>query len=104
MVDQGMIFPNLRDKIEALGFKYQGVNGGDVIWGFDGVTKNFPEDIYVREALDGKSAISLKIKKTLGGITVILNSIPFQEKHHLDKAPLKEEEVVEVVEKYLKLL
>lgn len=99
-----MIFPNLRDKIEALGFKYQGVNGGDVIWGFDGVTKNFPEDIYVREALDGKPAISLKIKKTLGGITVILNSIPFQEKHHLDKAPLKEEEVVEVVEKYLKLL
>ncbi len=99
-----MIFPALKEKIESLGFKYQGINGGDVIWGFDGVTKNFPEDIYVRDSTDGKPPISLKIKKTLGGITVILNSMPFQERYHLDKAPLKEEEVFEVVEKYLKLL
>jgi hypothetical protein len=99
-----MIFPNLKEKIESLGFKYQGVDGGNVIWGFDGVTKHFPEDVYVRESVDGKPSISLKIKKTLGGITVIINSIPFQERYHLDRAPLNEEEVFEVVERYLKLL
>lgn len=97
-----MIFPDLREKIEALGFKYQGAAGGDIIWGFDGVTKNFFEDIYTRDSLDGKPPISLKIKKTLNGVTVILNSIPFQKKYHLDVALLKESEVLDVIEKYLK--
>jgi hypothetical protein len=100
----GAVFPNLKEKIESLGFKHQGVDGGNIIWGFDGVTKYFPEDVYLRDSIDGKPQLSLKIKKTTNGITVVINSVPFQEKYHFDKSLLKEEEVFEAIERYLKLL
>lgn len=107
MEDDGysnVLFPTLKQKIEELGFKFQGSNQNELIWGFDGVTKYYPEDIYVRESIDGKPSVSLKLKKTSSGITVILNSITFSERFHLDKAPLTEQEAIETVKNYIKLL
>ncbi|MBS3052079.1 MAG: hypothetical protein J4428_01760 [Candidatus Aenigmarchaeota archaeon] len=98
----GTLFPSIRHKLEERNFILQEINQGDVIWGFDGVTKYFPEDNYIRENVNGSPKFSLKLRKTSTGITLIINSVPFQTKHHLDKAPLKEEDVISIVDKYLK--
>jgi len=105
MEEEGKVLSQrLRQRLEELGFKFESFSSGDVIWGFDGITRYYPEENYLKNSNDGKPAVSLKIKKTHNGITLIINSVPFQEKYHLDKAPLTEEEVFDVVEKYLKLL
>lgn len=104
MDEEGMIFPMLKQKLSELGFKFQSSNRNELIWGFDGVTKYYPEENYIRDAIDGKPQISLKLRKTMNGITVILNTVPFKEKFHLDKAPLTEDEAIDVIKKYINML
>lgn len=99
-----MLFPKLKQKLNEMGFNFQSSAKDEVIWGFDGVTKYYPEEFYIKEFDDGKPKISLKLRKTMNGITVILNTIPFKEKFHLDKAPLTEDEAIEVIQKYINLL
>ncbi len=98
----GTLFPSVRPKLEERGFSLQEINQGDVIWGFDGVTKYFPEDNYIRESVNGSPSLALKLRKTSTGVTLIINSLPFQSKHHLDKAPLKEDDIVRTVDEYIK--
>lgn len=100
----GTLFPSIRSKLEERGFILQEISQGEVIWGFDGTTKYFPEDNYLREPIDESPMLTLKLRKTSTGITLIINSLPFQTKHHLDKAPLTEDEVIPVVDKYIKSL
>jgi hypothetical protein len=99
---QTILFPTLKPKLEELGFAFHEFSSDELIWGFDGVTKYYPEDHYRRQPVDSIPSISLKIRKTNNGMTVTLNSVPFKEKLHLDKGLLKEEQVIDLIEKYLK--
>ncbi|MCX8178433.1 MAG: hypothetical protein N3D75_01230 [Candidatus Aenigmarchaeota archaeon] len=98
------LFPKLKQKLNEIGFKLQSSNRDEVIWGFDGVTKYYPEEMYIRDSENGKPKVSLKLRRTMNGITVILNTVPFKEQFHLDRAPLTEDEAIDIIQKYINLL
>ncbi|MEM5793100.1 MAG: hypothetical protein QXY45_01940 [Candidatus Aenigmatarchaeota archaeon] len=100
-----LVSSNIRDELENLGFKIMpnnDVNG--VMWGFDGKTKYFPRDTYIRESIDGKPSLKLSIEKTTNGFTLIINSNPFKQQNHLRRSELSIEEIMPIVKEYLHLL
>jgi len=98
------ISSELKDQLKQLGFMLSHTPDNGVMWGFDGSTKYFPRETYIREPIDGKLQIKLKLEKTNNGIILIINSNPFKSQNHLDRSQLKVEEIIPIVEEYTNLI
>jgi len=95
----------IKDQLEALGFKMiSNPETNGIMWGFDGKTKYFPRDTYIRDEVNGKPKIKMSIEKTTNGFTLIINSNPFQPKNHLRRSELSIDEILPIVKEYIDLL
>ena len=95
----------IKNELEQLGFKMTlntDING--VMWGFDGKTKYFPRDTYIRDPCDGKPMLKLSVERTTNGFTLIINSNPFKQQNHLRRSELEIDEIIPIVKEYLHLL
>ena len=99
-----LIPTEIKDKLQELGFILSSTPDSGVMWGFDGSTKYFPRQSYIREEKDGKPKIKLRIEKTTNGFILIINSIPFKEQNHLSRYEIGIEEIIPVVKEYIALI
>jgi len=98
------ISSELKDQLQQLGFIFSHTHENGVMWGFDGSTKYFPRETYIRESKDGKTQIKLRLEKTNNGIILIINSDPFNQQNHLDRSQLEVKEIISIVKEYISLI
>ena len=98
------ITSEIKDGLQELGFVLFNTPESGVMWGFDGSTKYFPRQTYIREEKDGKPKIKLRIEKTINGFTLIINSIPFKSQNHLNRSQLDVKDIISIVKEYLSLI
>ena len=87
----------IRRQLEELGFRFATTPEDGVIWGFDGSTKYFPRETYVREGENGRPGMKVRLEKTVNGINLIVNSDPFDIRHHIDKYQITPQEIIATV-------
>ncbi|OGI15698.1 hypothetical protein A3K63_04685 [Candidatus Micrarchaeota archaeon RBG_16_49_10] len=102
--ERNLISLEIKNELEKLGFALSETPDAGLIWGFDGTMKYFPRETYVREAADGKPLVKLRVEKTINGLTLVVNSVPFNPQRHIDRAELDEKAVVKLVNDYVKVL
>ena len=61
---QDFMSREIKDDLQQLGFVLSNTPESGVMWGFDGKTKYFPRDTYIRDSIEGKPKIKLRIEKT----------------------------------------
>ena len=98
------ISPELKDQLHQLDFMFSHTHENGVMWGFDGSTKYFPRETYIREPKDGKTQIKMRLEKTNNGIILIINSNPFKQQNHLDRSQLEVKEIIPIVKEYISLV
>ena len=103
-IKQTLIPPEIKNGLGKLGFIPSPTPESGVMWGFDGKTKHFPRETYIREKSDEKPNIKLKIEKTTNGFTLIINSIPFKPHNHLDRSQFDIENTISIVKEYIDLI
>jgi hypothetical protein len=101
---QEFITHELKDEIQRLGFVLTNTPENGVMWGFDGKTKYFPRNTYIREKKDNKPKIKLMIEKTTNGFRLIINSIPLASHNHLNRSELEIQEIMPIIREYLDLI
>lgn len=101
---ESLISSKIKDELQEMNFILSTTLESGVMWGFDGSTKHFPRDTYVKEEKDGKPKIKLKVEKTNNGFTLIINSIPFKIQNHIDRYQLEIEEIIPIVKEYMSLI
>lgn len=103
-MERTFISLELKNELEQIGFLISETPDTGVMWGFDGSTKYFPRETYVKESIDGKPKLKLRIEKTNVGIILIINSIPFKPHNHLDRAELSPKDIIPIVKDYMNLI
>jgi len=101
---KNFITSEIKDDLQEVGFTLSATPDTGVMWGFDGSTKYFPRDTYIREKRDGKPEIKLRVEKTTNGFILIVNSNPFKPQNHLDRSQLRIDEVIPIIKEYISLL
>jgi len=104
ITQQELIPAKLKDELQELGFVLSATIDSGVMWGFDGSTKYFPRKTFMREKVDDKPKIKLRIEKTTNGFTLIINSIPFKPRYHLNRYELAVAEIVPILKEYIDLI
>ena len=104
LLEKTLISSKIKNDLEQLNFVLSQTPETGVMWGFDGKTEHFPRETFIREAKDGKPTIKLRVEKTLNGLILVINSIPFKSQNHLDRAQLNIEEVIPILKEYLSLI
>ena len=98
------ISSEIKDQLQQLGFILSQTLENGVMWGFDGSTKYFPRETYIREPKDEKIQIKLRLEKANNGIILIINSNPFKQQNHLDRSQLEVKEIISIVKEYISLI
>ncbi|NCN39248.1 MAG: hypothetical protein COY38_05000 [Candidatus Aenigmarchaeota archaeon CG_4_10_14_0_8_um_filter_37_24] len=94
----------IKTDLEGMGFNLFHTLENGVMWGFDGSTKYFPRETYIRESNNGKPKIKMRLEKTNNGIILIINSEPFKQQNHLDRAQLEVKDILTIVKEYMNLI
>jgi hypothetical protein len=97
-----LISGGLKDSLQKMGFVLTHTPESGLMWGFDGKTKYFPRETYIREKKGNKLKIKLRIEESNNGLNILMNSNPFRTENHLKKHGLMPNEIIPIIKEYLK--